>query len=86
MSLIPLHKAKIGASLTLLKCRKAPGPDGLPPFSFRDAGYGRVKELKNVIAKKWDEENVSLDWTKSIVIPVFKKVSRAVYGAHRGIR
>lgn len=72
----PPNEAEICNLLALLKHHKAPGPDDLQP------GYDIGKQLMYVFFKTTDEEEISPNWTESMVMLVFKKGSQTV-GCHR---
>ena len=58
--------------ITLLKCDKAAGPDGLQPALFKKGGEELATSLTNILRIVWHSEQVPEEPNTSIVIPIFK--------------
>ncbi|KAH9587678.1 ATP-binding cassette sub- A member 3 [Schistosoma haematobium] len=80
----PLNEAEVRKELHL-KRYKSPGPDDLPPATFKDGGDFVTKELTTLFTKVWELESVSTSWNESIVVPIFKKGSRRSCNNYRAI-
>ena len=70
--------------ITLLKCNKTAGPDGLQLALFK-GGEELVTSLTNILRTVWHSEQVPKEWNTSIVILIFKKGARSLCENHRGI-
>lgn len=81
-SLDSSNEAEICTALTLLKSRKAPGPDCFPPSLFKVAEHDVIEKLTHVFSKV---KEVLLDWTESIVLAVFGRGLQTVRGHHREV-
>ncbi|CAH8567887.1 unnamed protein product [Dicrocoelium dendriticum] len=68
-----------------LKLNKAAGPDDLPPALFKFGGPALVDGLHELLVRLWEQETVPTDWSRSVIVTIFKGASRSECGSHRGI-
>lgn len=52
---------------------KAAEPDGLIPENLKDSSPASAVTLTGILAKIWELDVVSSDWSRSLIIPVYKK-------------
>ncbi|CAH8642658.1 unnamed protein product [Heterobilharzia americana] len=55
----------------LKRCKVTAGPDSLPPEVFKDGGKKLLIRVTEVLNSVWESEGVPLDWSTSLIIPVF---------------
>jgi hypothetical protein len=68
-----------------LKNFKSPGEDELPAELFKSGGPALFRQLTELFGVIWTQERVPAAWSRSIVVPIFKKGSRTGCCNHRGI-
>ncbi|CAH8460292.1 unnamed protein product [Heterobilharzia americana] len=68
-----------------LKRGRAAGPDGLPAEVYKDVGRVLLVRLTEVLGSIWESNTIPSDWSKSLIIPVFKKGEKSSCDNHRGI-
>ena len=66
-----------------IKHHRASGPDNLPPALFKDDGEPLIQCLSRLFTQIWETESVPDNWGESIIVPIFKKVSRSECGNQR---
>lgn len=49
------------------------GPDGLTPEIFKDGGPVLAVKYTEILAKIWKLDIVSSDWSRSLIVLVYKK-------------
>ncbi|CAH8649925.1 unnamed protein product [Dicrocoelium dendriticum] len=81
----PPSRSEVEHEIKLLKLNKAAGPDDLPPALFKFGGPALVDDLHELLVRLWEQETVPTDWSRSVIVPVFKGGSRSECGSHRGI-
>ncbi|CAH8645530.1 unnamed protein product [Dicrocoelium dendriticum] len=81
----PLSRSEVERELRLLKLNKAAGSDDLPPALSKFGGPALVGALHELLVKLWEQETVPTDWSRSVIVPIFKGGSRSECGNHRGI-
>ena len=81
-----IRKEEVREAIKNLKIGKAPGVDGITAEMLK-YGEGAVIEWMHIICSlAWKEGRVPSDWTKAIIVPVYKgKGSRSECGNYRGI-
>ncbi|CAH8445377.1 unnamed protein product [Heterobilharzia americana] len=68
-----------------LKRGRAAGPDGLPAEVYKNGGRVLLVRLTEVLASIWESNTIPSDWSKSLIIPVFKKGKKSSCNNYRGI-
>ena len=68
-----------------LKNHKACGVDGIYGEMVKAGGETMVQQLHHLLVKVWKEEKVPEDWTKAIIVPLFKKGDPSVCDNWRGL-
>ncbi|CAH8543079.1 unnamed protein product [Dicrocoelium dendriticum] len=81
----PPSRSEVEHEIKLLKLNKAAGPDDLPPALFKFGKPALVDDLHELLVKLWEQETVPTDWSRSVIVPIFKEGSRSECGSHRGI-
>ena len=81
----PPSEMEVIREISYLKRHKAAGPDGIPPFVFKDGGIALATELTKLLQSIWDQEEVPRDWCESVIVPIYKKGDRSSCENHRGI-
>ena len=71
--------------LSSLKEGKAPGLDGLPPRLLRCCARGISSSLSTLFNRSFSEGHFPSAWKETLVLPMFKKGSRADPGNYRPI-
>ncbi|KFP25232.1 hypothetical protein N325_10916, partial [Colius striatus] len=69
--------------LTKLKTHKSMGPDGTHPRVLRELADVVAKPLSIIFEQSWRTGEVSEDWRKANVTPVFKKGRKDNSGNYR---
>ncbi|CAH8500497.1 unnamed protein product [Dicrocoelium dendriticum] len=82
VSLDPPSRSEVERETELLKLNKAAGPDDLPPTLFKSGGPALVNDLHEFLVKLWDQETAPTDWSRSVIVPIFKGGSRSECGSH----
>ncbi|CAH8458083.1 unnamed protein product [Dicrocoelium dendriticum] len=81
----PPSRSEVERESELLKLNKASGPDDLRPALFKFGGPALVDDVHEFLVRLWEQETVPTDWSRSIIVPIFKGGSRSECGSHRGI-
>ncbi|CAH8604174.1 unnamed protein product [Dicrocoelium dendriticum] len=66
----PPSRSEVEREIELLNLNKAAGP-------------ALVDDLHELLVKLWEQETVPTDWSRSIIVPIFKGGSRSECGSHR---
>ena len=61
------------AAIKQLKCKKAPGPDGVNNDMIKHPGPAAKKTLLQLFNESWKNRTVPALWKKATIIPVHKK-------------
>jgi exonuclease III len=80
-----LRWGEVEEALKRMKPGKAPGVDELPIELVKEAGVVGVQWLYRVMKVVWRERRVPKEWTKGVIIPIFKKGDRKQCKNYRGI-
>ena len=84
--LIPKSETEFERALKAMRNRKAAGVCEIPPELLKFGGAEVNKELTRLFNKIMEEQRVSEDWKKAIIVPLFKnKGSKLDCGKYRGI-
>jgi len=51
---------------------KSPGIDNIPGELYKKGGGLLLNKIHNLIKGIWMEEKMSMDWTKNIIVPIYK--------------
>ena len=81
-----IRREEVIKAIANLKNGKAAGVDGITAEMLKYGGEAIVDWMHRICALAWNEGKVPGDWTKAIIIPVYKgKGSRSECGNYRGI-
>ena len=64
---------EIEAAIRQLKCKKAPGPDGVTNDMIKHLGPAAKKTLLELFNESWKNGTVPALWKKATIIPIHKK-------------
>lgn len=78
-------KEEVEAGLDMLKNGKAPGADYIIPECLKNGGEQLIKKLHKLINKIWNQEEIPIAWSTSVLYPVFKKGDTMCCTNYRGI-
>nr|CAX83711.1 endonuclease-reverse transcriptase [Schistosoma japonicum] len=81
----PPTLAEVQKAISNLKRRRAAGPDGLTPEVFKDGSPVLAIRLTSILAKVWELDKIPSDWSKSLIVPIYKKGPKSSCDNHRGI-
>ena len=76
---------EVEEAVSKLKNHKACGADGIYGEMLKAGGGTMVKHLHHLITRIWSCERVPEDWTKAIIVPLFKKGDPSVCDNWRGL-
>ena len=68
-----------------LKSGKAGGVCGIQVEMVKAGGYTVVQWLKDILDIAWNCGKTPHEWRKAIIVPIYKKGSKAECGNYRGI-
>jgi hypothetical protein len=68
-----------------LKSYKSPGSDQIPAELIKAGGETLYSKIHRLICSIWNNEELSQQWKKSIVIPIHKKDDKTDCNNYRGI-
>lgn len=68
-----------------LKLGKAPGCDEIFPEMLKFMSDSAVKELTFIYNRVWQEKKVPEDWSRAVILPIYKKGDPKHCGNYRGI-
>ena len=69
----PITMKEIEAAIRQLKCKKAPGPDGVTNDMIKHLGPADKKTLLELFNESWKNGTVPALWKKVTIIPIHKK-------------
>ena len=69
----PITMKEIEAAIRQLKCKKAPGPDGVTNDMIKHLGPAAKKTLLELFNESWKNGTVPALWKKATIIPIHKK-------------
>ena len=69
----PINMKEIEAAIKQLKCKKAPGPDGVTNDMIKHLGPADKKTLLELFNELWKNGTVPVLWKKATIIPIHKK-------------
>ena len=69
----PITMKEIEAAIRQLKCKKAPGPDGVTNDVIKQLGPAAKKTLLELFNESWKNGTVPAQWKKATIIPIHKK-------------
>ena len=64
---------ELEAALKALKCKKAPGPDGISNDMLKHMGHTAKGTLLSLFNESWKTGTVPALWKKAHIIPIYKK-------------
>ena len=68
-----------------MKDGKSPGVDNVTADEMKAAGSMRVDMWLKLCEKVWEREEIPEDWSKSVIVPIYKKKDKTVCDNYRGI-
>ena len=81
-----ISRGEVVKAINSLKMGKAAGVDGITAEMLKYGGESVIEWMHRICQMAWEEEKVPDDWTKAVIIPVYKgKGERNECGSHRGI-
>src|SRR5664279_1807987 len=81
-----LKREEIEAAISRMKSGKAPGIDNVTADEMRAAGTIGLDLLFKLFETVWEKEKIPEDWSRAVVVPIFKKKDKTVCDNYRGIR
>lgn len=81
----PLTWLEVETALKSMRNGKSPGFDDLSSDMIKAAGIPGLNWLYRVLSVIWEENKIPEDWSKGVIIPLFKKGNRRKCGNYRGI-
>ena len=69
----PIRPDELEAALKTLKCKKAPGPDGICNDMLKHMGCYTKKTLPQLFNASWKTATVPALWKKALICPIHKK-------------
>jgi hypothetical protein len=79
------RKEEVISAIKQLKSHKAPGLDNINSETLTAGGSILSHWIHRVINKIWESEDISEDWLRAIVVPLFKKRDKSICDNCRGI-
>ena len=76
---------EIEKAWSILKKRKAAGPDGIPNEVWLYGGRDLINKLVCIIGKVWDGQGLPEDWKTGVIVPLYKKGNPNEAKNYRGI-
>ena len=64
---------EIREAWSMLKKKKATGPDEIPNEVWMYGGEGLVNKLVCILGKVWDGQGLPDDWKTRVIVPIYKK-------------
>ena len=80
-----LEKEEIEAAIKRMKLGKAPGVDKVTVDEMRAAGNIGMDMLFKLFERVWEREEIPKDWSRAVIVPIFKKKDKTVCDNYRGI-
>ena len=68
-----------------IKAGKSAGPDGIPPEFLKEAGPDLLGYFVTLFNKIYDRGYFPIDWSRAIIVPIFKKGDKHITDNYRGI-
>jgi hypothetical protein len=68
-----------------MKCGKAAGVDNVTVDEISAAGTAGIDTVYKLFKKIWEKEEIPKDWSRAIIVPIFKKKDKTVCDNYRGI-
>ena len=69
----PITLTELQKSLKRLKCRKAPGPDGVTNEMLKNLGNRAMLKVLEVFNLSWETGTLPQIWREAVMIPILKK-------------
>lgn len=66
--------AEVEKAIRSLKSHKSPGSDGITAEMLQAGGEQLTRQIHNLCNKAWHEGTIPEEWSKSILVPILKKV------------
>lgn len=76
---------EVRTAIKKLKNNKAAGIDDMPGEIVKYGGERLVEEIFELIREIWNKEQIPMEWTESVIIPIFKKGDKSECSNYRGI-
>ena len=64
---------------------KASGPDGMPTYILKELSHELAPILASLFQQSFDLGQLSNDWIKAYVVPIFRKGKRSLANNYRPI-
>ena len=81
----PLILTEVKEALKTLKNGKAAGNDGISPELLKYGRSALAEPIFELLSRVWDEEKVPSEWSKAVIVKLFKKGQKTKCDNWRGI-
>ena len=81
----PLILIEVKEALKTLKNGKAAGNDGISPELLKYGRSALAEPIFELLSRVWDEEKVPSEWSKAVIVKLFKKGQKTKCDNWRGI-
>lgn len=78
-------KSEVERAIRKLKCRKAAGHDGITAEMIQAGGETVIEQIHEICQKAWELECFPTEWTRSVIVTIYKKGDRALCNNYRTI-
>ena len=82
---VSFTETSVVSAFNKLKSNLSSGPDGLPPVLFTRLKYCLARPLSMIFRQLVSVRTVSHEWTKAIIVPIFKKGAAGSVSNYRPI-
>ena len=80
-----LLREEVEEAIKNMKAGKSPSCDNVTADEMQAAGKAGVDALFKLCEKVWRMERIPTDWSRAIIVPIFKKKDKTVCDNYRGI-
>ena len=80
-----LLREEVEEAIKNMKAGKSPGCDNVTADEMQAVGRAGVDALFKLCEKVWRMERIPTDWSRAIIVPIFKKKDKTVCDNYRGI-
>ena len=81
----PLLLSEVKETLKILKNERAAGNDGIPPELLKYGRSALAVPMFILLSRVWDVEKVTSEWSKAVIVKLFKKGQMTKSDNWRGI-
>jgi hypothetical protein len=80
-----LQRVEVEAAIQKMKDGKSPGVDNVTADEMKAAGSMGVNMMFKLCERVWEREEIPEDWSKAVIVPIYKKKDKTVCDNYRGI-